>query len=88
MSVFVTPVINLPPSPLQLLLMIPEATNISLPHKEQRESPAPGRLVPPQIGVPNPYIVCRLFCAKPHPRTVVQWATPNPQFGFKQVCLN
>ena len=36
---------------------------------------------------PNCYLVCRLFCASPHPKTTTVWASSNPQFNFKQVNL-
>ena len=73
------------PSALQLVLLIPEGTDIvtlpSLPRDPCSEHTTTGEV----RGVPNCYLVCKLFCATPHPTTPVQWASSNPQFQFRQV---
>jgi hypothetical protein len=62
---------------VQLLLMVPEATDMTLPPPT---SPSSSRDL-----APNCYLVCRLFCASPHPKTPTIWASNRPQFNFKQV---
>ena len=71
------------PPALQLLLLIPEAIDVSI------FSPSPSSHSPSDhsLSLPNCYLICKLFCAKPHPQTPVQWASSNPQFGIKQVCM-
>ena len=73
------------PSALQLVLLIPEGTDIvTLP--SLRRGPRSERTNTGEVGgVPNCYLVCKLFCATPHPTTPVQWASSNPQFQFRQV---
>ena len=64
---------SLQPQALQLALVIPEGTNISLLRGGQASGP------------PNCFLVCKLSFVKPHPHTPVQWKSRNPQFLFKQV---
>ena len=66
------------PTSLQLLLLVPEATDVRLARNSISDEHVTS-------GVPNCYFICKLFCASPHPSTPVQWATTNPQFAFKQV---
>ena len=72
---FVALDIDKQPSALQLLLIIPEGRDLSLPTPNSNK---------PSLS-PNCYLVCRLFCANPHPKTTTVWATSNPHFNFKQV---
>ena len=72
---FVALDIDKQPSALQLLLVIPEGRDLSLPTPNTNK---------PSLS-PNCYLVCRLFCADPHPKTTTVWATSNPHFNFKQV---
>lgn len=60
------------PPLLQMLLMIPDAFEILLPGDASKEVP------------PNSYLVCKMFCCNPYPRTQPIWNTANPTFSFKQ----
>lgn len=73
------------PPALQLLMLIPEAIDVS-----SSLSPPLSPSLPPadegdRLSLPNCYLICKLFCTRHHPPTPVQWASHNPQFGFKQV---
>ena len=74
------------PHALQLLLLIPEASGLSLPTTtattEPQLSTSPTTVVPP-----NCYLVCRLFCTSPHTKTNTVWASTDPHFNFKQVII-
>ena len=73
------------PTALQLLLLIPEAVDVSALSPPPSPSLLEGHH--DELSVPNCYLICKLFCAKPHPHTPVQWASRNPQFGIKQVLI-
>ena len=72
------------PPALQLLLHIPEAIDVST-LTPPPSSPSLPTEHSDSLSLPNSYLICKLFCAKPHPQTPVQWASSNPQFGIKQV---
>ena len=67
------------PPLLQMLLMIPDACNVTLPTLlgQEQQNTAP----------PNPYLICKTFCCDPHPKTQTIWNSANPQFSFKQIFL-
>ena len=62
------------PPLLQMLLMIPNGLNIMIPSSQQDISKTP----------PNSYLVCKIFCCDPYPRTQPIWNSSNPSFSFKQ----
>ena len=88
--IFLVEVSAKPPA-LQLLLLIPEAIDVSTLTPSPSHPPSPPSLPTDHrdhhqnLSLPNSYLICKLFCAKPHPQTPVQWASSNPQFGIKQV---
>lgn len=88
--IFLVEVSAKPPA-LQLLLLIPEAIDVSTLTPPPSHPPSPPSLPTDHrdhhqnLSLPNSYLICKLFCAKPHPQTPVQWASSNPQFGIKQV---
>ena len=63
------------PPLLQMLLMIPNGSGIMLPSSQQDTT----ETVPP-----NSYLVCKIFCCDPYPRTQPIWNSRNPSFSFKQ----
>ena len=63
------------PPLLQLLLMIPDGLGITLPSSQQDAS----KEVPP-----NCYLICKIFCCHPYPKTQPIWNSPNPTFSFRQ----
>ena len=90
-NVMYLPEISAKPPALQLLLLIPEAIDVSTLTPPSLHPPSPPstktdhRDHQHNLSLPNSYLICKLFCAKPHPQTPVQWASSNPQFGIKQV---
>jgi len=65
------------PPLLQMLLMIPDASNITLPIPSDQKQL--------DTAPPNPYLVCKMFCCDPDFKTQTIWNSANPQFSFKQV---
>lgn len=63
------------PPLLQMLLMIPDGFGIVLPSSQQDAS----KEVPP-----NSYLICKIFCCNPYPRTQPIWNSTSPLFSFKQ----
>jgi len=63
------------PPLLQMLLMIPDGFGIMLPSSQQN----PDKTVPS-----NSYLICKLFCCDPYPRTQPVWNSSNPIFSFRQ----
>ena len=84
-SLFLSVEVAEKPPALQLLMLIPEAIDVSSLFPPPSPSPSLQKGLDDKLSVPNCYLICKLFCAKPHPHTPVQWASKNPQFGFKQV---
>lgn len=62
------------PSLLQMLLMIPDGFAVVLPSQQDTDNKVP----------PNSYLVCKIFCCNPYPRTQPIWSSSNPSFSFKQ----
>ena len=63
------------PPLLQMLLMIPNGFNITLPSSQ----PDASKEVPP-----NSYLICKIFCCHPYPKTQPIWNSSNPIFSFRQ----
>ena len=63
------------PPLLQMLLIIPDGFGIMLPSSQQNAD----KTVPP-----NSYLICKLFCCDPYPRTQPVWNSSNPVFSFRQ----
>ena len=63
------------PPLLQMLLMIPNGFGMMLPSSQQDADKA----VPP-----NSYLVCKVFCCDPYPKTQPVWNSSNPTFSFRQ----
>ena len=63
------------PPLLQMLLMVPDGLGIMLPSSQ----PDTSKAVPP-----NSYLVCKIFCCDPYPRTQPIWNSSNPSFSFRQ----
>jgi len=67
------------PPLLQMLLMIPDGFNIVLPSSSQQDTN--------KAITPNSYLICKIFCCNPHPRTQPIWNSTDPCFSFKQIFL-
>ena len=66
----------------------PAPPHLPPPAPPSLSPPAPPSLSPPAPAPPHHpscYLVCRLFCCQPHPKTPTQWSTSCPQFNFRQV---
>ena len=66
---------GLDPPLLQMLLMIPDGFGLTLPSSQEDAS----KEVPP-----NPYLICKIFCCLPYPKTQPIWSSTNPTFSFRQ----
>lgn len=64
------------PPLLHMLLMITDGFNITLPSSQHDTNNA---AVPP-----NSYLICKIFCCNPYPRTQPIWSSHNPTFSLRQ----